>query len=46
LKGSMLPKVEAALAFVSHNKNRVAIIASLEEAALAVEGKAGTLIRG
>ncbi|MBU1144787.1 MAG: carbamate kinase [Firmicutes bacterium] len=45
LKGSMLPKVEAALAFVKGNENRIAIIASLEEAALAVEGQAGTTIR-
>jgi len=44
-KGSMLPKVEAALSFVNHNKNRIAIIASLEQAADAVLGKAGTLIR-
>jgi carbamate kinase len=44
LKGSMLPKVEAAIAFVENNPKGVAIIASLEEAALAVLGKSGTLI--
>ncbi|MBN2696731.1 MAG: carbamate kinase [Bacilli bacterium] len=44
-KGSMLPKVEAALAFVNHSDHRVAIIAALEDAALAVEGKAGTMIK-
>jgi carbamate kinase len=44
LKGSMLPKVEAALSFVKGNEKREAIIASLEEAWLAVEGKAGTRI--
>ncbi len=45
LRGSMLPKVEAALSFVNHSDHRVAIIAALEDAALAVEGKAGTMIR-
>jgi len=44
LKGSMLPKVEAAIAFVENNPQGVAIIASLEEAALAVKGKSGTLV--
>lgn len=44
LKGSMLPKVEAAIAFVEHNPQGIAIIASLEEAALAVLGKTGTLV--
>ena len=43
-KGSMLPKVEAAINFVKQNPNRVAIIASLEEAGLAVEGLSGTKI--
>jgi len=36
--------VEAAVAFVENNPKGVAIIASLEEAALAVLGKSGTLI--
>lgn len=43
-KGSMLPKVEAAILFVKGKPGRQAIIASLEEAELAVEGKAGTRI--
>ena len=42
--GSMLPKVEAAMAFVNENKNAQAIIASLEEAALAMKGKSGTIV--
>lgn len=42
--GSMLPKVEAALLFVNHHPHREAIIASLKEATLAMEGKAGTRI--
>lgn len=42
--GSMLPKVEAALLFVSQDKNRRAIIASLKEADQAMLGKAGTSI--
>lgn len=44
LKGSMLPKMEAARAFVSGHKNRVAIIASLEQAKDALQGKTGTRI--
>jgi carbamate kinase len=43
-KGSMEPKIVAAVQFVESNKNGQAIIASLEEAALAVKGKAGTII--
>ena len=43
-KGSMEPKILAALAFVEGNKNGQAIIASLEDAALAVKGQAGTII--
>lgn len=42
--GSMLPKVEAALLFVDQRKQRQAIIASLKEAKLAIEGLAGTSI--
>lgn len=42
--GSMLPKVEAALLFVDQRKKRQAIIASLKEAKLAIEGLAGTSI--
>lgn len=43
-KGSMEPKIVAAISFVEHNKNGQAIIASLEDAALAVKGQAGTII--
>lgn len=42
--GSMLPKVRAAINFVKSGKDRKAVIASLEKAALAIEGKSGTLI--
>jgi carbamate kinase len=44
LKGSMLPKIEAARAFVSGKKHRTAIIASLEEAKEALLGHTGTRI--
>jgi len=44
LKGSMLPKIEAAKMFVSGKKHRTAIIASLEEAKEALLGHAGTRI--
>ena len=43
-KGSMLPKVEAAILFAESKPGRIAIIASLEKAALALEGKTGTKI--
>lgn len=42
--GSMLPKVEACIDFVSHGKGRKAIITSLSKAKEALEGKTGTLI--
>lgn len=42
-EGSMLPKVEAAIDFVTNTGNK-AIITSLEKAALAASGKAGTVI--
>ena len=42
--GSMLPKVNAALDFVEHNPEGTAIIASLEQAADAIRGRAGTTI--
>jgi carbamate kinase len=45
LKGSMLPKIEAAKSFVSLKDGRIAIIAALEEAGEAINGKAGTIIR-
>lgn len=44
LKGSMLPKIEAAKLFVEKDPNRVAIIASLEQAKEALNGNAGTRI--
>ncbi len=42
--GSMLPKVEAALDFVTRKKDSKALIAALEHAAEAIEGKSGTTI--
>lgn len=42
--GSMLPKVEAAIDFVSSSAGRRAVIASLEKAPLAMSGKSGTVI--
>lgn len=42
--GSMLPKVQAALKFAKTKKGRVAIIASLEHALEAMDGKSGTRI--
>jgi carbamate kinase len=42
--GSMLPKVQAACMFVENGKGRKSIIASLEKASLALEGKSGTVI--
>jgi carbamate kinase len=44
LKGSMGPKVEAALSFVEEKPGRSCIIAALENAALSLEGKTGTKI--
>lgn len=43
--GSMLPKIEAAVKFVESKPGRKAIITSLDKAALALEGKAGTTIQ-
>lgn len=43
-KGSMLPKVEAAISFVKGGKDRRALIASLDKAPLAIKGQSGTLI--
>lgn len=43
-KGSMLPKVEACIKFVGNNKNREAIIASLDNADKALNGEFGTRI--
>lgn len=42
--GSMLPKVQAALAFASSKKGRKALITSLEKANEGIEGKTGTII--
>ncbi len=42
--GSMLPKVEAGVSFVSGANKRVCIITSPEKASKAIEGKAGTRI--
>lgn len=42
--GSMLPKVEAALAFVQSGKEKTAIISSLNQAARALTGEIGTRI--
>lgn len=42
--GSMLPKVEAAMAFVRHNPGKKAIITALHRAVDAMEGKTGTVI--
>ena len=43
-KGSMEPKVAAAVLFVENNPKGKAIIASLEQASLAIKGEAGTMI--
>jgi carbamate kinase len=42
--GSMLPKVQAAMAFVNGGEGRKAVIASLEKAPLAIKGESGTVI--
>ena len=42
--GSMLPKIEACIYFLSHTENTKAIIASLEDAKDAINGKKGTTI--
>lgn len=42
--GSMLPKVEAAIAFVSSKPGKTAIIASLEQAKAALAGSTGTKV--
>ncbi|MGM9881530.1 MAG: carbamate kinase [Bacilli bacterium] len=44
-KGSMLPKVEACLDFVSDSDSKIAIISSLEKASEALNGKTGTIIK-
>lgn len=42
--GSMLPKVQAAIEFVSSGENRKAVIASLDKAPQAITGESGTVI--
>ncbi len=42
--GSMLPKVEAGIIFASSKEGRTSVIASLEQASLAIQGKKGTII--
>ncbi|MCI9164247.1 MAG: carbamate kinase [Lachnospiraceae bacterium] len=42
---SMLPKVEAAIAFLKAGKGRSTIITSLDKALDSIDGKAGTIIR-
>ncbi len=42
--GSMLPKVQAAIQFAEFRPENVAIITSIEQARMALEGKAGTRI--
>jgi len=42
--GSMLPKVEAAIAFAASGSDKKAIIGSLEQAGLAIKGESGTVI--
>jgi len=43
-KGSMLPKVEAAMLFAASGTGKKAIIGSLEQAAQAIAGESGTII--
>lgn len=43
-KGTMLPKIEAAIAYLSSNKDGSVLITSLESVADALKGKAGTVI--
>lgn len=42
--GSMLPKVQAAMAFAGSKKGRKALITSLEKAKEGIDGKTGTII--
>lgn len=44
-KGSMLPKVQAALSFVESAPGRTALITSLDMAKEGIEGKTGTLVK-
>jgi carbamate kinase len=44
--GSMLPKIQAAMEFVTSGPGRTAVICSLEKAPLAMSGQSGTVIHG
>ena len=44
--GSMLPKVEAALAFAQSGEGRSSLITLLDRAAAGIAGKTGTIVRG
>ena len=44
--GSMLPKVEAALAFAQSGEGRSSLITLLDRAADGIAGKTGTIVRG
>ena len=43
--GSMLPKVKASMKFAASKAGRKAVICSLENAALALSGKSGTIVK-
>ena len=43
--GSMLPKVKASMKFAASKAGRKAVICSLEQAALALSGKSGTIVK-
>ena len=43
-KGTMLPKIEAAISYLSSNREGSVLITSLESVADALKGRAGTLI--
>ena len=43
-KGSMSPKIEACVQFVSDNPDKIAIIGSLEKAKAAIDGESGTIV--
>ena len=43
-KGSMLPKIEACIDYVTHKKNGQAIITALDKIKDALLGKTGTIV--
>ncbi|HML38277.1 MAG TPA: carbamate kinase, partial [Bacillota bacterium] len=43
-KGSMLPKVEAAISFVESGEGKKALITMLSKAKEGIEGKTGTIV--